>query len=223
MNKKSIVTLGVALLVVSVVSVSMAGPLGGGMGMGRGGMGGGRGMGQGIQGQGQAPAQMTEQQLADWKVWQEKHFQLRKEYIGNLVKSGTITQEQADARIKAMEASQAFRAKNNLLAPGAMRGAKLTDEQKVEMNKLFEQRLALRKDALAARVKSGQITQDQADNQIKRMQDSFNYRLENGFGPNKGGRGMGGGKGMRDGKGFGRGGMGGGRGGSGSGPCVQTK
>ena len=201
MNKKSIATLAVALLVLSVASVSMAGPMGGGMGMGGGrGMGGGMGMGP----QGQAPAQLSEQQLADWKAWQEKNLQLRKEYIGNLVKSGAMTQEQADARIKAMEAAQAFRAKNNLVAPGAMQGVKLTDEQKVEMKKLFEQRLAIRKDALASYVASGQITQIQADNQIKRMQDNFNYKLENGFGPNKGGRGMGGGMGM------GHGGKGGG-------------
>ena len=106
--------------------------------------------------------------------------------------------------IKAMEAAQAFRAKNNLVAPGAMQGVKLTDEQKVEMKKLFEQRLAIRKEALASYVASGQITQIQADNQIKRMQDNFNYKLENGFGPNKGGRGMGGGMGM------GHGGKGGG-------------
>ena len=202
MNKKSIATLAVALLVLSIASVSMAGPMGGGMGMGGGrGMGGGMGMGQ----QGQAPAQLSEQQLADWKAWQEKNLQRRKEYIGNLVKSGAMTQEQADARIKAMEAAQAFRAKNNLVAPGAMQGVKLTDEQKVEMKKLFEQRLAIRKDALASYVASGQITQIQADNQIKRMQDNFNYKLENGFGSQKGGRGMGGGMGM-------------GHGGKGSGP-----
>ncbi len=202
MNKKSMVTLAVTFLVLSMASVSMAGPMGGGMGMG-----GGKGTcgGMGMQSpQGQAPVQLTEQQLADWKAWQAKNLELRKEYIGNLVKSGAMTQEQADARIKSMEAAQAFRAKNNLVAPGAMQGVKLTDEQKVEMKKLFEQRLAIRKDALASYVASGQITQIQADNQIKRMQDNFNYKLENGFGSQKGGRGMGGGKGM------GRGGMGGG-------------
>jgi Spy/CpxP family protein refolding chaperone len=205
MNKKTIAILGTAVLVLSLASVSLAGPMGGGMGM-SGGKGQGRG-GMGMGPQGQPPAQLTEQQLADWKVWQEKHFQLRKEYIGNLVKSGSLTQAEADARIKQMESMQAFRAKNNLVAPGAMRNVKLTDEQKADMKKLFEQRLATRKAALAAAVKSGQITQAQADNQIQRMQDHFNYRLENGMGANKGGRGMGGGKGQ------GRGGAGGGAGG----------
>ena len=67
MNKKSIATLAVALLVLSIASVSMAGPMGGGMGMGGGrGMGGGMGLGP----QGQVPAQLSEQQLADWKAWQ---------------------------------------------------------------------------------------------------------------------------------------------------------
>ncbi|MHC1760442.1 MAG: DUF2680 domain-containing protein [Negativicutes bacterium] len=204
MKKKSMLLTGVALLVLSVTSVSLAGPMGGGMGggMGRGGMG-GMGMGPGMQGQ--PPVQLTEQQQADWKAWQEKNLQLRKEYLGNLVKSGALTQEQVDARIKAMEANHAFRAKNGFVAPGAMYGAKLTDEQKVEMKKLFEQRMAIRKEALASYVKSGQITQAQADSQLQRMQERFNYNLENGFGGGRGGRG---GRGM--GGGMGRGGMGGG-------------
>ena len=110
-------------------------------------------------------------------------------------------------RIKAMEAGFAFRAKNGFVAPGAMVGAKLTDEQKADMKTLFEQRLAIRKDALAAAVTAGQITQVQADSQLKFIQDRFNYTMENGFGGPAGGRGMG--------AGFGRGGMGGGFGGGG--------
>jgi len=196
MKKKSLLIAGVAALILSMASVSMAGPMGGmggGM-MGRGGMG----MGPGLQGQ---TTPLTDQQLADWKVWQEKNLQLRKEYIGNLVKSGALTQDQADARVKAMEASFAFRAKNGFVAPGAMSGAKLTDEQKADMKKLFEQRMAIRKDALAAAVTAGQITQVQADNQMKVMQDRFNNALENGVGSQMGGRGAG--------MGAGRGGRGG--------------
>lgn len=195
MKKKSLLIAGVAALMLSMASVSLAGPMGGGMG---GGMGRGMGMGPGLQGQ--APTQLTEQQKSDWKAWQEKNLQLRKEYMGNLVKSGALTQEQADARIKAMEAGFAFCAKNGFVAPGSMAGAKLTDEQKADMKKLFEQRLAIRKDALTAAVTAGQITQYQADNQLKWMQDRFNNHLENGFGPQMGGRGTG----------MGRGGMGGG-------------
>jgi hypothetical protein len=202
MKKKSLLIAGVTVLMLSMVSVSMAAPMGGGMGgggmMGNGG-GMGRGMGPGFQGQpGQPTAQLTEQQQADWKAWQEKNLQLRKEYLANLVKSGALTQEQVDARIKAMEASFAFRMKNGFVAPGSMNGAKLTDEQKVEMKKMFDQRMAIRKDALTAYVTAGQITQAQADSQLQRMQDRFNYMLENGVGSQKGGRGMG------------RGGMGGG-------------
>jgi len=201
MKKKSLLIGGVAALILSLAAVSMAGPIGGGMGggmMGPGMMGGGMGMGLGFQGQ---TAPLTDQQLADWKTWQEKNLQLRKEYIGNLVKSGALTQEQADARVQAMEAGFAFRAKNGFVAPGAMVSAKLTDEQKADMKKLFDQRLAIRKDVLAAYVTAGQITQVQADNQLKWMQDRFNYALENGFGSQMGGRGVGGS--------FGRGGFGG--------------
>ncbi len=201
MNKKSMLLTGAALLILSVSSVSLAGPMGGGFGggMGRGGMGRGMGMGPGMQGQ--PPVKLTEQQQADWKAWQEKNFQLRKEYLANLVKSGALTQEQADARIKMMEANHAFRTKNGFTTPGAMHGAKLTDEQKADMKKLFEQRLEFRKQALADSVKSGQITQAQADFQLQRMQERFNYNLENGFGGGRGGQGMG--------RGMGRGGMGG--------------
>ena len=45
MNKKAIATLAVTLLVLSAASVSLAGPMGGGMGMGSGkGLGGGMGL-----------------------------------------------------------------------------------------------------------------------------------------------------------------------------------
>lgn len=189
MDEKSRLIAGAALLVLSVSSISLAGPMGGGMkgeGNGRGGIGPGM--------QGQTPSHLSEQQIADWKAWQEKNLQLRKEFIANLVKNGTLTQEQADAKIKAMETSYNFRMKNGFVAPGAMQGVKLTDEQKVEMKKLFEQRLELRKQALAEYVKSGQITQAQADHQLKRMQDNFNFKLENGFSGHNGGRGMGKGK-----------------------------
>lgn len=194
MKKKSLLIAGAAALMLSMTAVSMAGPMGGGGMMGRGGMGAGMGMGPGFQ---QQTAPLTDQQKSDWKAWQEKNLQLRKEYIGNLVKSGALNQEQADARIKAMEAGFAFRSKNGFVASAAMPGVKLTDEQKVDMKKIFEQRLAIRKDALAAYVTAGQITQAQADSQLQQMQDRFNYSLENGFGEQRG-------------HGMGRGGMGGG-------------
>lgn len=187
MKRKALLIAGIAALMISMTAVSMAGPMGSVGMMGRGGMGGG--MGPGFQGQ---TTPMTDQQLADWKVWHEKNLQLRKEYIGNLVKSGALTQEQADARIKTMEAGFAFRTKNGMVGPGAMSGAKLTDAQRADMKNLFEQRLAIRKDALATAVNAGQITQAQADNQLKWMQDRFSYSMENGFGGPMGGRGMGG-------------------------------
>lgn len=198
MKMKSLLVVCAVLMALFTTSVSWAAPMDG-MGMGR---GGGMGMGLGMQG---PPQTLTAEQQADWKAWHDKNLALRKEYLGNLVKSGVLTQEQVDARIKAMEASYAFRAKNGFIAPGAMAGVKLTDEQKTEMKKLFEQRLAIRKEALAAYVKSGQITQAQADSQIQRMQDRFNYSLENGFAGRKGGRGMGRGQGMGPGGGMGGG------------------
>ena len=202
MKKKSLSITVATLLALSLTSLVFAGPMGGGM-MGNGGTGRGNGMGMGAGFQGQPPTQMTEQQQADWKTWQEKNLQLRKEYLGNLVKSGALTQEQVDARIKAMEERHAFRAKNGFVAPGAMSGVKLTDEQKADMKKLFEQRTAIRKEALDSYVKAGQITQTQADSQLQRMQERFNYALEKGFTGQKGGRGMGAG-----------------RGGKGGGPCF---
>ena len=195
MKKKSLSITVATLLALSLTSLVFAGPMGGGM-MGNGGTGRGNGMGMGAGFQGQPPTQMTEQQQADWKTWQEKNLQLRKEYLGNLVKSGALTQEQVDARIKAMEARHAFRAKNGFVAPGAMSGVKLTDEQKADMKKMAEQRLSIQKENLGRMVSAGQITQAQADAKIEAMQQRINDRAENGFtgrGHGGPGKGMGGG------------------------------
>ena len=167
--------------------------------MGRGMMGGGRGM-HGGPGRNQ-PITLTESQQADWKVWQEKNFQLKKERVQLMVKSGLLTQEQADSKIKMMDSSHAFRMKNNLVGPGARLTTPLTDEQKADMKKLAEQRLTIQKEHLASLVSAGQITQAQADAKIEWMQKRLNDMAENGFsgrgGPGHGGPGRGHGGGPR--------------------------
>lgn len=127
----------------------------------------------------------------DWTAYQEKTRQLRKEYLLSLVKTGILTQEQVDARIQLMEAIFAFRTKHGFVEPGEISDEKFTEEQKIEMRELFAQRLAMRKEALAAFVGAGRITQAQADSQLERMLYRFNYVLANGFSGKKGGHGMG--------------------------------
>ena len=162
--------------------------------MGRGMMGGGRGM-HGGPGRTQ-PVTLTESQQADWKAWQEKNFQLKKERVQLMVKSGVLTQEQADSKIKMMDSSHAFRMKNNLVGPGARFSGPLTDEQKADMKKMAEERLTLQKENLARLVSAGQITQAQADARIERMQQRVNTMGEKGFGgPGGAGRGGFGGSG----------------------------
>lgn len=186
MNKKALIIAGAAVLALTVAGVSMASPMGMGM------MGGGRGMGKGpmaIQAQ-----QLTESQQAEWKSMQEKNFQLKKEQIQLMVKTGYLTKEQADAKLKMMDSSQAFRMKNNLVAPGARLNSPLTDEQKADMKKMAEQRLTIQKEQLARLVTAGQITQAQADAKIEWMQKRIEG-FEKGFaghGPGMGGPGMGG-------------------------------
>lgn len=186
------VIVGVAALALMVAGVTMASPM-----MGKGMMGRGPGMGgpNGLQ-----PLQLNESQQADWKAWQEKNFQLKKEQVQLMVKSGYLTQEQADSKLKTMDSMHSFRMKNNLAAPGARLNAPLTDEQKADMKKMAEQRLSIQKENLTRLVSAGQITQAQADARIQNMQQRINEGVENGFsghgrgmgGPGMGGPGMGG-------------------------------
>ena len=188
MKKKSMVIAGVAALALMVTGVTMASPMGRGM------MGGGKGMGGGPMGM--QPLKLTEAQQADWKAWQDKNFQLKKEQVQLMVKSGYLTQEQADAKLKMMDSSHSFRMKNNLVAPGARFSGPLTDEQKADMKKMAEQRLSIQKENLGRMVSAGQITQAQADAKIEAMQQRINDRAENGFtgrGHGGPGKGMGGG------------------------------
>ena len=138
------------------------------------------------------PLKLTDSQQAEWKAWQEKNFQLKKEQVQLMVKTGYLTQEQADAKIKMMESSNAFRMKNNLVSPGARLGTPLTDEQKSDLKQMGEQRLAIQKENLSRMVSAGQITQAQADARIERMQQRFNEMSENGFSGRGGGPGNGG-------------------------------
>jgi len=179
MSRKTIVVVSLAALVLMVAGISIAAPMWGG-GPGRG------GMGHGIQ-----ALQLTDSQQADWKALQEKSFQLKKERIQLMVKTGYMTKEQADAKLKMMESSQAFRMKNNLVSPGARLTPPLTEDQKADLKKMAELRLSLQKENLSRLVSAGQITQAQADAKIQAMQERMNARLEgseNG-GPGRGGMG----------------------------------
>ena len=167
MKKKAVVIAGVAALALMVAGVTMASPMGRGM------MGGGFGPGGG-------PGRM-----------EEKNFQLKKEQVQLMVKSGYLTQEQADAKLKMMDSGHAFRMKNNLVGPGARFSGPLTDEQKADMKKMAEERLNLQKENLARLVSAGQLTQAQADARIERMQQRINNIGEKGFG-GPGGPGRGG-------------------------------
>jgi hypothetical protein len=185
MKKKAMVIAGVAALALMVAGVTLASPMGRGMMMG---------MGNGPMGL--QPLKLTDAQQADWKAWQEKNFQLKKEQVQLMVKTGYLTQEQADAKLKMMDASNAFRMKNNLVSPGARLTAPMTDEQKADLKNMGEQRLAIQKEHLSRLVSAGQLTQAQADARIERMQQHFTEMSENGFagrseGPSHGGPGRG--------------------------------
>ena len=185
------IIVGVAVLALTVAGVTMASPMGMGM------MGGGRGMGgPGMAGPMAIQAQqLTDAQQAEWKALQDKNFQLKKERIQLMVKTGYLTQEQADAKLQTMQSSHSFRMKNNLVAPGARLNAPLTDEQKADLKKMAQQRLAIQKENLSRLVSAGQITQSQADAKIEWMQKRIDAGFEKGFaghgGPGMGGKGPG--------------------------------
>jgi len=186
MSKRTMIIVGVAVLALTVAGVTMASPMGMGM------MGGGRGMAGPMAIQAQ---QLTDSQQAEWKALQDKNFQLKKERIQLMVKTGYLTQEQADAKLQTMQSAHSFRMKNNLVAPGARLNAPLTDEQKADLKKMAEQRLALQKENLSRLVSAGQITQSQADAKIEWMQKRIDAGFEKGFaghgGPGMGGKGPG--------------------------------
>lgn len=194
MNKKIVLMTGIAALVLMVGGISLASPMWGGGMMGR---GPGGGMGPG----GFQPLKLNDSQQNEWKAWQEKNFQLKKEQVQLMAKTGYLTNEQADARIKMMESTHAFRMKNNLAGPGARLNAELTDEQKADMKKIAEERMNLQKENLSRLVAAGQITQAQADAKIQWMQERMNaapgqgngyHGRGNQSGPCGGGRGLGG-------------------------------
>ena len=164
MNKKTVAIITLSAFVLLVAGVSFAAPMWRGEKPG--------GFGPGIQ-----PMQLTESQQADWKAWQEKNFQLKKERIQLMEKTGYLTKEQAASQLKMMESMQAFKIKNNLVAPGERLKPPFTDEQKADLKKMAEQRLSDQKDKLARMVKAGLITQAQADAKIQAMQQ----RLDKGF------------------------------------------
>jgi len=184
MKKKAMVIAGVAALALMVAGVTMASPMGRGM------MGGGFGRGGGSMGI--EPLKLTDSQQAEWKAWQEKNFQLKKEKVQLMVKTGYLTQEQADAKIKMMDSSNSFRMKNSLVSPGARLSTPLTDDQKADLKKMGEQRLAIQKENLSRMVSAGQITQAKEDARIERMQQHFNEMSEKGFSGRGGGPGNGG-------------------------------
>jgi hypothetical protein len=177
MNKKVGMLIGVALLVVALAtSVLFASP--------------GKGPGDRP-----APPQLTAEQTAMWKDWHQKNFELRKEYVGNLVKMGTLKQEDADSRLKMMQMMQDYKMKYNLVGPG-QRGkgrTALTDEQKVDLQKIFDARVELATKRLDTLVKDGKLTQAQADARIVFMKAKNELQLQGGnagFG-DKGGKGRG--------------------------------
>jgi hypothetical protein len=182
MSKRTMIIVGVAVLALTVAGVTMASPMGMGM------MGGGRGMGgHGMGGHGMAgpmaiqAQQLTDAQQAEWKALQDKNFQLKKERIQLMVKTGYLTQEQAEAKLQTMQSAHSFRMKNNLVSPGARLNAPLTDEQKADLKKMAQQRLAIQKENLSRLVSAGQITPSQADAKIEWMQKRIDAGFEKGF------------------------------------------
>ena len=86
----------------------------------------------------------------------------------------------------------------------------LTDEQRAALQESYESRQEVRKEAINNMVKSGQITQEQADLALERAEQRQQLRQENGCGlgdgtgmMNGGGRGYG--RGMMNGGGYGNG------------------
>lgn len=157
--------------------------------------------------------EMSAEQKETFKARHDSRVAERKAMLKEDVASGRITQEQADMRIKAMEDHfrdvQEGKTKTGL--KGEYRGQKyseMTAEQKDLWQKRHEQRVAERKVALNEQVKSGKISQADADARIANMEKRFES-IKNGTAERGRGQGLqdgsGYGKGLRDGSGMGKG------------------
>ena len=80
------------------------------------------------------------------------------------VKDGTITQEEADQRLKGYDNGNMMFKQGRSDGSKMMRKVEMTDEQKAEMRQKFA-------DKLAKDVEGGKITQEEADKQLKAFDD----------------------------------------------------
>ena len=140
-------------------------------------------MGTPCGGRGMGPRMMTAQDKADFVEFQGKKLQLMKDNLAEDVKSGRISQKEADAMLVLMQARFDRMQKDDFTRKAP------TEADIQAMKDRQTKMLALHKEFLQKQVAEGKLTQEQADQRISRMQEHINNFGTNGHGPRHGGMG----------------------------------
>lgn len=131
------------------------------------------------------PSKLTDSQKADITDSYIKMSELQKEYVNKMVSSGILDQEKGDSLIKKIEDLEnsiktdgisknfglngAFGLFNGLMPKDS---SKLTDEQKAIINEYSNKMTELKKELINTMVSNGTITQEQADAELSRNDNS---------------------------------------------------
>ena len=134
-------------------------------------------------GRGMGPRMMTAQDKADFVEFEGKKMQLMKDNLAEDVKSGRISQKEADAMLVLMQARFDRMQKDDFTRKAP------TDADIQAMKDRHLKMLALHKEFLQKQVAEGKLTQEQADQRVSRMQERIDNPGEKGHGPRHGGMG----------------------------------
>lgn len=144
-----------------------------------------------------ANKEMTAEQKADFKAYQEKRIQLQKEFLQNEVAAGRISQAQADARISLMQDRVKLMESTDFQALSQWRNDPEAIKQRDALHKKM---IDLRKEYINKQVENGQISRERANVILEDLNNDAQFR----HGGHRGG-GYGGGYGYHRGGGYGGG------------------
>jgi polyhydroxyalkanoate synthesis regulator phasin len=166
----------------------------------------GFGMGKGgfrFFGIGKSAPQLTDQQKADLKEFQNKMAELQKKAVSSMVSNGALTKEQGDTAIKNIEdTNQKYENTGNTKGFDMMKGyfgifgikgldtSKLSDSQKTDLKAAYSNMADLQKEYINKMAANGLMTKEQAESAINRVDEMLKNAGENGLvkgsGMNKG-------------------------------------
>jgi hypothetical protein len=144
-------------------------------------------------------SKLNDQQKTDVKAYSQKATDLQKEFINKMVSNGSITKEQGDAQIKAIDDRISKGEQNGFLpglgkemgkgGPGRQGGfgfekidtSKLTDQQKTDLMTTYQKMIDLQKEHINTMVTDSLMTKEQGDKAISKIDSMISDIQKNGF------------------------------------------